>query len=120
MKKGYSKGAFIDIEVKSFSNSKRRLFNTPTYLLVVTEIDDASLEGLIRGKDYIVVHVATNSLKCFGVFTCRRGRSLFRDHCYERRGSDDIRYVNLFDDKHVSMKRALLCNPLSAKRVSWM
>lgn len=106
--KDYSEGAFIVIEVKAFKNSKRRLFKTPMNLLGTTEISDLSLEGLSRGKDYIVVHVTINSLQCLKIFTCRREREglLSRNYFryYDRRESDDMRYVNLFSDKDVPIK----------------
>lgn len=62
-----------------------------------TEINDANLEGLIIGKDYLVVRVTINTLDCFDIFAHRRMRYEY----YDNRGTDEIRYTNLFNNKQV-------------------
>lgn len=93
-----NKDAFFVIEVKMFSNSERRIYKTPLNLLNTTEINDADLKGLTLGKDYFVVRVTINTLKRLDIFECIYKATLqfYCNDYYERRESDDIRYVNLF------------------------
>lgn len=90
--KDYKKDSFIVVEIKLFSNSKRRLFKAPADLRDTIEINDASLEGLVIGRDYLVVRITINMLKCLDVFA---HRDLLYNY-YDLRESDVIQYANLF------------------------
>lgn len=93
-----SRGAFIVVVVDVFDKSERRLYKVPTDLLNTVAITDANLEGLTRGKDYIVVHVNINTLECLDVFIYRK--RIQHEYFADRDEKDEFLYINLLNNKN--------------------